>query len=51
MVKVLKRLERDLKRINKGEEPEESHIVFKQKIDCKGEKHTNYYLLEPDSEE
>lgn len=46
MPKILKRLKRDLKRIDKGEEPEESHIVFKQNIDCKDDKHTNYYLLE-----
>ena len=47
MPKILKRLKRDLKKIQKGEEPEESHIVFKQDIDCKKDKHTNYYLLEP----
>jgi len=47
MTKILKRLKRDLKRINKGEEPEESHIVFKQDIKCDKEEHTNYYLLEP----
>lgn len=48
MVKVLKRLKRDLKKIKKGEEPDDSHIVFKQKIKCGEDKHTNYYLLQPD---
>ena len=47
MVKILKRLKRDLKKIQKTEEgdSDEGEIVFKQKINCSGEEHTNYYLL------
>lgn len=49
MPKILKRLKRDLKKIQKTEEDDNAgEIIFKQDIKCGKEKHTNYYLLEPD---
>lgn len=49
MPKILKRLKRDLKKIQKTEEDDDAgEIIFKQNIECDKEGHTNYYLLKPD---
>lgn len=51
MVNIIKKLKKDLKEIKKGEEPNNSHIVFKQKMVCNGKKKTQYYVYNPDNKE
>lgn len=51
MVNLIKKLKNDLKKIKKGEEPTDSHIVFKQKIVCGDKKKVQYYVYKPKDKE
>ena len=49
MVNIIKLLKKDLKKIEKNESPNTSHIVFKQQMVCDGKKKTQYYKYAPNN--